>query len=323
MATATELSNGKAQAPAVREMEFTPFMGKDPIKLSVGIVQRMLCTKTRSGHLPDEVQCIKFMMLCKARQLNPFEGDAYLLGYDTKNGPQFLLITAHQAFLKRAEVHPEYNGTESGVIVKDAAGNIVDRIGAFTLDDDTLLGGWARVYFKSRQHPAEMRVKLATYDTMRSRWEVDKPGMICKVASAQALRTAFPTSLGGLYLADEMESVIDAAAVRKPSRVEASDLTAFAQPVETVVSEEPETIQEPMPQVDAVNAYKDSLEMAVANGDLAEVARIDNEACGPDSALNPTQLSIVEKLVKKAKEKLSSGKASQKSAFDTNENTGQ
>jgi hypothetical protein len=95
--------------------------------------------------------------------------------------------------------------------------------------DDLLLGGWAKVYFKTRKHPAEVRVQLSTYDTNRSRWAKDKPGMIVKVASSQALRLAFPNSLGGLHIADEMEHVIDAAATAKrQTRVEASDLTAFA-----------------------------------------------------------------------------------------------
>lgn len=80
--------------------------------------------------------------------------------------------------------------------------------------------------------------------------------------------------------------------------------------------------EEPMPDVDAVNAYKDSLEMAVANGDLAAIARIDDEACGPESVLNATQISIVEKLVKKAKDQLNKGKASG-DLFPKNENTGQ
>lgn len=233
---ATELANGKAGLPAVQEKEmiYKPFMGESTIKLSVGIVRKMLCTKTRAGHLPDDVQCIRFMMLCEARKLNPFEGDAYLLGYDSNDGPQFSLITAYQAFLKRAEVHPEYDGMESGVIVADnILGEVQDRVGAFTVDGDKLLGGWAKVYFKTRKHPSEVRVQLATYDTNRSRWAKDKPGMICKVASSQALRMAFPTSLGGLYIADEMEAAIDAtSAAKKPSRVSASDLTAFAKPVE-------------------------------------------------------------------------------------------
>jgi len=244
MTTTTELANGKA----AKEMSYTPFMGRDPIKLSVGIVQKMLCVPTKSGHRPDEVQAIKYMMLCKARGLNPFEGDAYLLGYDTNDGPQFSLITAHQAFLKRAETHPEYDGMESGVLVLDKDGQLVEREGDFTHDTDTLVGGWASVYFKSRSHAMKKRLKLATFNTGQSRWRKDPAGMIAKCAEADALRSAFPTLLGGMYLADEMESVIgEVVAPRKASRVEASDLTAFAKAAEPdleaeYVHEAPEVI---------------------------------------------------------------------------------
>src|SRR5262245_51444742 len=91
------------------EIEYQAFQSNERIKLSVQIVQKFVAIPTSSGKLPDERDCIRFMMLCRARQLNPFEGDCFLQGYDGRNGPQFSLITAHQAFLKRAEVHPEYD----------------------------------------------------------------------------------------------------------------------------------------------------------------------------------------------------------------------
>ena len=131
-------------------------------------------------------------MLCKAKRLNPFEGDAYLIGYDSKDGPSFSLITAHQAFLKRAECNDEYDGMESGVIVSNG-GSLVDRIGDFTMDDDKLVGAWARVHFKNRGHAMEKRVKLTTFNKGFGRWNIDPAGMIVKCAEADALRSAFPT----------------------------------------------------------------------------------------------------------------------------------
>merc|ERR1711991_914366 len=58
-----------------------------------------------------------FLMLCRARKLNPFEGDAYLVGYDSKDGAKFSLITSHQALLKRAELCQQFDGMESGLIL--------------------------------------------------------------------------------------------------------------------------------------------------------------------------------------------------------------
>jgi phage recombination protein Bet len=191
-----------------REVEYTPFMAKESIKLSARMVLRFLCTPTRSGQVCSERDAMKFIMLCKARGLNPWEGDAYIVGYDGKDGPQFSLITAHQAFLKRAETHPEYDGMDSGVIVKDAAGEVVNREGDLVLDDDqTLVGGWATIHFKNRKHPMKKRLKLSTFSTGRSRWEKDPAGMIVKCAEADALRSAFPNSLGGMYLEGEFPAI--------------------------------------------------------------------------------------------------------------------
>ena len=65
-------------------VEIVPFGTDERIKLSVAIVQKMIAVPTKLGKVPDVNQCIKFMMLCRARHLNPFEGDAYMLGYDTR-----------------------------------------------------------------------------------------------------------------------------------------------------------------------------------------------------------------------------------------------
>jgi phage recombination protein Bet len=183
-------------------VEIIPFGTDERIKLNVAIVQKMVAVPTKSGKLPDTTQCIKFIMLCKARHLNPFEGDAYLIGYDTQSGPQFSLITAHQVFLKRAEASEGFDGIQSGVVIKTAEG-IVDREGDIVFDEEKLLGGWARVYRKDRKQPFFQRIKLETFNTGLSRWNKDAAGMICKCAESAALRMAFPTHLGGLYIKEE------------------------------------------------------------------------------------------------------------------------
>lgn len=191
-------------------MEYIPFGGKDKLKLSASIVRSYLCRPTRSGAMPSDQDVMKFMMLCKHRGLNPFEGDAFLVGYDAKNGPEFSLITAHQAFLKRAEVHPEYDGMESGVIVKDGNGAIVDRDGDFYLEDDLVIGGWATVFFKNRSHPMRKRIHVKNRRKGTQIWDNDTAGMICKCAEADALRASFPTLLGGMYAEGEIGPAEDA-----------------------------------------------------------------------------------------------------------------
>lgn len=187
-------------------VEIMPLGSDEKIKLNIGIVQRLIAVPTRSGKIPNPDQCMKFLMLCKAKHLNPFEGDCYLLGYDTQSGPQFSQITAHQVFLKRAEASEQFDGMESGVIIKTSEG-IEERQGDLVLDGEELIGGWAKAYRKDRTHCIYRRIKLSTFNTGQSRWAKDPAGMICKVAEADALRTSFPSHLGGLYITEEREPI--------------------------------------------------------------------------------------------------------------------
>ncbi len=192
-----------------RLVEFTPLGCTDKIKLSVKIVQNLVAVPTRSGKTCSERDALKFIMLCSARKLNPFEGDAFLIGYDGANGPEFSLITAHQALLKRAEVHPEFDGMESGVIV--ASGEFTkDLEGDFHTEEQTLVGAWARVFFKTRKYPSTDRIALRNFIKTNSKgeptkfWRENPSGQLVKCAEASALRKAFPTMCGGMYLREEI-----------------------------------------------------------------------------------------------------------------------
>lgn len=209
MATNKPTTAGSAPAeppPANKErriIEFTPFGATDKIQLSIEIVKRIVAVKTKSGKSCTDEDAFKFMLMCQARKLNPFEGDAFLIGYDGQAGPQFSLITAHQAFLKRAEVHAEFDGMESGTIVL-RKGEVVDLIGDWHMPQDNVLGGWATVYFKHRKYPMKKRLRLTRFNKGFGVWKDDPAGMIVKCAEADALRSAFPTMLGGMFIREEL-----------------------------------------------------------------------------------------------------------------------
>jgi phage recombination protein Bet len=194
-----------------KAVEFIPFGADTKIKLTVKMVQSFLCVPTRAGHVCSERDAMKFVMLCQAKGLNPWESDCHLIGYDGKDGPTFSLVTAHQAFLKRAELNPEYDGMESGVIIRDADGKILEREGDFFDDGETVVGGWAKVYFKTRKHPIYRRLRLDTFRQSFGVWAKNPEGMIVKCGEADALRSAFPTKCGGLYLQGEIEPGTDMA----------------------------------------------------------------------------------------------------------------
>lgn len=203
--TETTQTTEVAEKKAERELVYVPMGEEKECRLTINQVRKFLCTPTRSGARPTDEQVVQFMMLCEARQLNPWVGDAYLVGFDSKDGPQFSLITAVQALLKRAESHPMYDGMEHGVVVREASGSVSFRDGAFVLPEEVLLGGWATVYRKDRSRPERAIVNIETFHTNRSRWEADPAGMIEKVAIAAGLRRMFPTQTGGLYLHEEFQ----------------------------------------------------------------------------------------------------------------------
>lgn len=204
---ATNGSRALSPATTNKEVEYVPLGASDTIKLSVNIIRLILNPMTKNGRPAPDDQILKFMMLCRARKLDPFEGDAYLLGYEGNDGgDSWTLITSIYAFLKRAEISPHYDGIQSGIIVRTKAGAIEEHEGDMLMEDEFLLGGWATVYRKDRKYPKKTRVEFIKYSTGKSRWKADPCGMISKVAECQALRDTFPTTLGGLFSKEEMDT---------------------------------------------------------------------------------------------------------------------
>lgn len=191
-------------------VEFLPLGVSEKIRLTASMIRQFIAVPTKSGALPSERDCIRFIMLCRGKRANPFEGDCFLIGYDSEKGPSFSLVCGLELFLKRAADDPNYDGYEGGVIVVDAEGKMIERQGTFVLEGEKIAGGWAKVYRKDRKLPFYKSVKFSTYDTGRSRWLKDPAGMIAKVPASQAHREAFPLALGGLYTQEEMERVTQA-----------------------------------------------------------------------------------------------------------------
>ena len=201
MATTVQANGKKPKAMILAD--YCPMGQKDPIKLTVDTIVNYCVNPTKSGKIPDNKTIMQFAALCKARELNPLIGDAYLVGYDSRDGANWSLITAVQALFKRADLHPQYDGQESGIIVLTTDGVMEERHGEFFLDGEELVGGWSKVHRKDRAVPETTRVKLETYSTGRSHWAKDPARMITKCAEAAALRKAFPNQTSGLYIAEE------------------------------------------------------------------------------------------------------------------------
>lgn len=172
-------------------------------------------------------EVVMFMNLCRFQHLNPWLREAYLIKY-SQNDPA-ALVTGKDAFLKRAEGEANYDGFKAGIIVQDeVTEEVIYREGSFKLPSETLVGGFAEVYRKDRDHSFRAEVSFEEYATrkkdgsLNSQWSKKPTTMIRKVALVQALREAFPGTLGGMYSAEErgVDEPIDVDVMEVPQEVQ-------------------------------------------------------------------------------------------------------
>lgn len=177
-----------------------------PIKLSPKIVQEYLVNGNAKITNPEYKL---FTELCKARKLNPFLKEAYIIKYSASNPAS--IVVGKDAILKRAVLNPKYNGMKSGIYVTNETGEVIKRTGTFKLPNETLVGGWAEVFRKDWENSIESSVSLdevaqkKSDGTFNSSWAKQPATMIEKVAKVRALRETFVEDLGGMYDADEMD----------------------------------------------------------------------------------------------------------------------
>jgi hypothetical protein len=124
------------------------------------------------------------------------------------------------------------------------------------LPDETVVGGWARVYRKGRK-PTYRRLAISqrkpAYDTQF--WQGNKASeQIVKCSESDALRATFPSLMGGLYTEGEhSRAVIDVSTVAADLPAAGSKLVAFTQPAAEPEGEQageqqsdaPASVQEP------------------------------------------------------------------------------
>jgi len=173
------------------------------IKLTPSIVQNYIV----GSDSKITMQEFKFFTeLCKARKLNPFLKEAYCIKYGSAPAQ---IVVGKDVFVKRAAKNPRYNGKETGIIVLGEDGNTIERKGCFSLPNEIIVGGWARVHVKDREFPEYMSVSLSEVvgkkrdGTFNSNWQTKPATMVEKVAKVRALREAFVEEFEGMYIQEE------------------------------------------------------------------------------------------------------------------------
>lgn len=214
-------------------------VGNDTVTLSPSIVRNYLTNG--NGAVTDQ-EVNYFVHLCRGQRLNPFLKEIYLIKFGTQPAT---FVVSKEAFLKRAEANPQYNGSESGIIVLNKDGELIERKGGFFLkDSEQVVGGWAKVYRKDRKYPSDVQVTFEEYagrtkdGNLNSNWANRPATMIKKVALVQALREAFPNDLNNLYTEEEQGDIqipmVYTTPIEQPKPVQQN----FQQPVQQQVIEQ-------------------------------------------------------------------------------------
>lgn len=170
----------------------------EAVKLSGNTVKQYL---VRGNGTVSDQELVMFMNLCKFQKLNPFLNEAYLIKFGSSPAQ---IITSKEAFMKRAENHPKYEGFEAGIIV-ERDGELVEIEGAVMLSADILIGGWAKIHRSDRKSPITSRISLKEFGKGQATWKDMPMNMIRKSAIVNAQREAFPEVLGALYTEDDAE----------------------------------------------------------------------------------------------------------------------
>ncbi|MFC4387497.1 phage recombination protein Bet [Gracilibacillus marinus] len=165
-----------------------------------------------NGNVTDQ-EVVMFMNLCQYQQLNPFVNEAYLIKFGQQPAQ---IIVSKEAFMKRAESHEDFGGFEAG-IVYEIDDEIKEVTGAIMPKRAQLLGGWCKVYRNDREKPIEIKVSYEEFSKNQATWKDMPMNMIRKVAIVNALREAFPNTLGAMYTEEETqkESIPDYKKERK------------------------------------------------------------------------------------------------------------
>lgn len=200
--TARQTATKQSLAPVAKQ-EDKPVKfsvgGKD-VELSIALTQAYFCPQASAA------EAFVFNSWCAHNGLDPWRREAYLVKYG--NNPAQML-TAKDAFTKRAEANPRYQGSKAGVVVINRDGQLENRVGEIVLPDEELVGGWADVYVKDYVTPISATVSFRERCQYKdgkpqAKWGTSPGLMIRKCALVAALREAFPNDVGGMYVPDEM-----------------------------------------------------------------------------------------------------------------------
>jgi phage recombination protein Bet len=180
------------------------------IRLSFDTVRKYLVSG-RAEFVTDQ-EIVLYMGMCKARGLNPFKKDCYLVKYNEKD-PAATIVSI-DFFRSRARAQPDCHGWKTGILLHNEKTGLEFREGSLMLAGENLVGGWFKGRPGNWENDYTWTVSLAPYVKKTSEgkitqfWREDNQGyMIQKVAESQGLRRLWPDEFQGLQLEDEFKAL--------------------------------------------------------------------------------------------------------------------
>ena len=216
------------------------------IMVSVKLAKEILpCGKNCST-----VELATFLCWCQANKLDPIRRQAHLIKYKPTEPAAY--VVSYWVFVERAQRHPQFDGMETGVIWgvdgKKVRGTPCDFIADAK---HVILGGWATVYRKDRDHPFDVEVpwsEMAKYKAggqLTRNWAQQTTTMATKVPLSRALRLAFAEELGSQYTDAEFRGPDEMTPDERARRLEESLAAAEGEPNVTITDARPEDADPP------------------------------------------------------------------------------
>ena len=188
-------------APTDTQVVIYEAKGGQKITLSLSIVKDFLVTGKKEFITEQEI--VFFMGVCKARGLNPFAKDCYLVKY-SQSDPAAIIV-AIDFYRSRAKAQKDCTGWQKGVLCFNKKDGSVRDSNGLVLPTEELVGGWFEAQPVGWSAPQRLEVNLGGYSKDNAFWKGMKAAtMIMKVAESQGLRTCWPDEFGGTLVAEEI-----------------------------------------------------------------------------------------------------------------------
>ena len=203
----------QAPVPAVQDPRVVAYKARDgqEITLTMEIVKNFLVVGNKE--LVSIQEFTFFIGVCRARGLNPFAKDCYLIKYSQDPAA---IVTSIDFYRARARAQKDCKGWQKGVICLHKTTGELRYSKGLVLANEEVVGGWFKAQPTGWDVPFELEVNLSGYikhtreGSVTKFWQPEnQPTMISKVAESQGLRALWPDEFRGTITGEEAGLQLD------------------------------------------------------------------------------------------------------------------